>query len=99
MMVYWELAAKALWAKKNVHREKPINVQALAAMKTFKQIRISSAPKSDPLGHLPRRMDFLVDHVHNLGKSLLDKFVDTMDLVLPRMAVDALEERLPQNSL
>ncbi|GJY25880.1 hypothetical protein Tco_0400606 [Tanacetum coccineum] len=89
-----KLAAKALWAKKNVHREKPIKVQALAAMKKFKKIQISSAPKSDPLGHLPRRMDFLTAHVHNLGISLFGKFVDFMDTVLPRLIVDALEERL-----
>ncbi|GKD88140.1 hypothetical protein Tco_1363647 [Tanacetum coccineum] len=36
---------KALWAKMNVPRTKPINVQALGTMKKFNQIQISSAPK------------------------------------------------------
>ncbi|GKB16885.1 hypothetical protein Tco_0850808, partial [Tanacetum coccineum] len=89
-----EHTTKALWAKKNVPRIKPINVQALGTMKKFNQIQISSAPKSDPLGHLPRRMDFLVAHVHNLGKSLPAKIFNLMDSVLLRIVVDALEERL-----
>ncbi|GKA87716.1 hypothetical protein Tco_0809480 [Tanacetum coccineum] len=91
-----ELDARALSTKKNIPREKPINVQALADMKWFKHIQRFSAPESDPLGHLPKHMDFLVAHVHNLGKSLLDKFVDYVNSVLPRLIIDALEERLPE---
>ncbi|GJU78871.1 hypothetical protein Tco_1275941 [Tanacetum coccineum] len=87
-------STEALWAKKNVPREKPINAQALAAMKKFKQVQISSVPNSDPLGHLPKRIEFLVAHVYNLGKSLPDQFDDKMDSYLPRMVVDALEEML-----
>ncbi|GJY14087.1 hypothetical protein Tco_0383396 [Tanacetum coccineum] len=41
-------------------------------------------------------MDFLVAHVHNLGKSLLGSFADKIDLVVPRMVANALEERLPK---
>ncbi|GJR52042.1 hypothetical protein Tco_1402563 [Tanacetum coccineum] len=52
--------------------------------------------KVKPLGHLPRRINFLAAHVHNLGKSLPDKFADTMDVVLPRAVAHALEERLPE---
>nr|GEW01761.1 hypothetical protein [Tanacetum cinerariifolium] len=91
-----ELDDKALLAKKNVPREKPINVQSLVARKRFKLIQFSSAPKLDSLGHLPRRMDFLVAHVHNLGQSMPTKFVDSMDSILPIMVVDPFEERLPE---
>ncbi|GJV06140.1 hypothetical protein Tco_1343796 [Tanacetum coccineum] len=91
-----ELDARALSTKKNIPREKPINVQALADMKWFKHIQRFSAPESDPLGHLPKHMDFLVAHVHNLGKSLPDKFVDYVNSVLPRLIIDTLEERLPE---
>ncbi|GKD39558.1 hypothetical protein Tco_1259765 [Tanacetum coccineum] len=87
------LAAKALWRKKNIPCVKPANVQALGDMQRFKQIQITRAPRSKPLGHLPQRMDFFVAHVHNLGKSLLDLYVNKMDLVVPRMVVDALYER------
>ncbi|GKB45420.1 hypothetical protein Tco_0896173 [Tanacetum coccineum] len=82
--------------KKNIPHEKPANVQALATMQRFKKIQISSALGSDPLVHLPRRMDFLAAHVYNLGKSLPDKFANKIDSVIPRMVVDALEERLPE---
>nr|GEX33582.1 hypothetical protein [Tanacetum cinerariifolium] len=36
----------------------------------------------------------LVAKVYNLGKFMLDKFVDSMDSDLPRLIADALEERL-----
>nr|GEZ79946.1 hypothetical protein [Tanacetum cinerariifolium] len=82
--------------KKECSREKPINVQAFATMKRFRQIQISNAPKPDPIGHLPRRMDFLVAHVHNLGQSMPTKFVNSMDSVLPKMVVDVVGGRAPQ---
>ncbi|GJX37705.1 hypothetical protein Tco_0251008 [Tanacetum coccineum] len=65
-------------------------------MQRFKQIQITRAPRSEPLGHLPQRMDFFVAYVHNLGKSLLDLYVDNMDLVVPRMVADTLKNQLPQ---
>nr|GEU35919.1 retrovirus-related Pol polyprotein from transposon TNT 1-94 [Tanacetum cinerariifolium] len=55
-----------------------------------------SLMRSDPLCHLSRRMDFLVAHIHNLGKSLPDAFTDKMDLAIPRVVADALEERLSE---
>ncbi|GJX44497.1 hypothetical protein Tco_0261173 [Tanacetum coccineum] len=55
-----------------------------------------NAPGLDPLGHLPRRMDFLAAHVHNLGLSLPNKFADKMNSSVPRMVADAFEERMPK---
>nr|GEV81372.1 putative reverse transcriptase domain-containing protein [Tanacetum cinerariifolium] len=94
-----ELDARELSTKKNIPREKPINVQDLTNMKRFKHIQCSSAPESDPLAHLPRRMDFLVAHVHNLGIFLPDKFVDSMNYVFPRLIIGALEERVVNDQL
>ncbi|GJR16343.1 hypothetical protein Tco_0798995 [Tanacetum coccineum] len=64
----------------------------IAPSTRFKKIKIFSALGSDPLVHLPRRIDFLTTHVYNLGKSLPDKFDNKIDSVVPRMVVDALEE-------
>nr|GEU39379.1 hypothetical protein [Tanacetum cinerariifolium] len=70
--------------------------ETLGAMQRFKEIQITKASGSDPLGHLPRIIDFLVAHVHNLGLSLPDKFTDRMESEVPRMVADAFEERIPK---
>ncbi|GJT06420.1 hypothetical protein Tco_0840882 [Tanacetum coccineum] len=67
---------------------------ALGALQQYKEIQITKVPGSDPLSHLPRRMDFLTTHVHNLGLSLLDKVADKMDSSVPRMMLDAFEKMM-----
>ncbi|GJS10865.1 copia protein [Tanacetum coccineum] len=52
--------------------------KALSALQRYKAIQLTKYPRSDPLGHLPKRMDFLIAHVHNLKLSLPDKFADKM---------------------
>ncbi|GJY30120.1 hypothetical protein Tco_0413615 [Tanacetum coccineum] len=56
--------------KKNIPMVKILNVQTLGAMRRFKEIQITKAPRSDPLGHLPRRLDFLSAQVNNVAKNL-----------------------------
>ncbi|GJY59881.1 hypothetical protein Tco_0459773 [Tanacetum coccineum] len=73
------LIAKALWEKENIHRVKIPNVQTLGAMRRFKKIQITKAPRSNPLGHLPRRMDFLAAHVHNFAKNLPAQVIARID--------------------
>ncbi|GKE79570.1 hypothetical protein Tco_1545690 [Tanacetum coccineum] len=63
-------AASDKTEKKNIHRVKILNVQTLGAMRRFKEIQITKAPRSDPLGHLPRRLDFLSAQVNNVAKNL-----------------------------
>ncbi|GJR39955.1 hypothetical protein Tco_1215639 [Tanacetum coccineum] len=74
------------------------DIQALITRALWKKKNI---PREKPanvqsLATMQRRMDFLVPHVHNLGKSFPDKFADKMDSVVPRMVADALEKRLPE---
>ncbi|GJZ81649.1 hypothetical protein Tco_0646643 [Tanacetum coccineum] len=64
------LIAKAMWEKKNIPKVKILNVQTLGAMRRFKEIQITKAPRSDPFGHLPRRLDFLFAQVNNVAKNL-----------------------------
>ncbi|GJU21768.1 hypothetical protein Tco_1155110, partial [Tanacetum coccineum] len=73
------------------------DVQALAARALWRKKNIPRMKlvNFQALGAM-KRMDFLVAHVHNLGKSLKDAFVDKMDSVVPRIVADALEERLPE---
>ncbi|GKC68162.1 hypothetical protein Tco_1100760, partial [Tanacetum coccineum] len=81
------LIAKAVREKKNIPTIKIPNVQTMGAMQRLKKIQITKAPRSGPVGHLPRRMDFLATHVHNLGLSLLDKLADKMDSVVPCLLI------------
>ncbi|GKA26600.1 hypothetical protein Tco_0712709 [Tanacetum coccineum] len=78
---------------KSTHVFQMVDVQELAAGALWKRRTFLVKNKQIPFGHLPRRMDFLVAHVHNLGKYVPDK----IDSVVPRMIINALEERMPQN--
>ncbi|GJY40265.1 hypothetical protein Tco_0427535 [Tanacetum coccineum] len=71
-------------------------VQALGALQRYKAIQITKAPGSDPIGHLPKRINFLATHEYNLWLSLPDKFANKMDSSVPRMVADAFEERIPK---
>ncbi|GKD21582.1 hypothetical protein Tco_1223285 [Tanacetum coccineum] len=88
--------------KKYVSRDKRPSIQALVAMKLLQKSSSSTEVSksipylSDPLGHLPKIMDYLVAHVHNLGSTMSAKFEDSLDSFLPRLIADALEERLPE---
>ncbi|GKB47614.1 hypothetical protein Tco_0898367, partial [Tanacetum coccineum] len=82
---------------KSTHMFQMVDVQELAAGALWKRRTFLVKNKQIPFGHLPRRMDFLVAHVHNLGKYVPDKFADKIDSVVPRMIIKALEERMPQN--
>ncbi|GJU89191.1 hypothetical protein Tco_1301614 [Tanacetum coccineum] len=96
----WDVQAiisKALREKKNIPQVKIQNVQALGAMKRFKEIQITKAPGSDPLGHLPQRLDFLAAQVHNLAKSLPNQFTEKMNSaasIVPRLVFNALAQEL-----
>ncbi|GJU79105.1 hypothetical protein Tco_1276175 [Tanacetum coccineum] len=90
------LIAKVVWEKKNIPQRTIPHVQALGALQRYKAIQIKKALRSDPLGHFPRRIYFLITHVHNLGLSLPDKFADKMDSSVPRMVANAIHERMPE---
>ncbi|GJT77275.1 hypothetical protein Tco_1044000 [Tanacetum coccineum] len=66
-------------------------------MRRFNEIQITRAPGSDPLGHLPRRMDFLAAHVYNLAKSIPDKTIEKMNSTastVPWINSDTLAQQL-----
>ncbi|GJT17055.1 hypothetical protein Tco_0875761 [Tanacetum coccineum] len=74
------------------------NTEALGAIRRFKEIQITKAHGSDPLGHLPRRMDILVAQIQNLTKSLLDTFNEKMNSAAStalKLVSDALAQQLP----
>ncbi|GJV62085.1 hypothetical protein Tco_1468185 [Tanacetum coccineum] len=89
------ISAACAQEKKNIPRAKLPHVQSLGAILRFKEIQITKAPGLNPLGHFPRRMDFLATYVHNLGKSLPNSFDDKLKsaaFVVPRMIYNALEQ-------
>ncbi|GJU15135.1 hypothetical protein Tco_1143101 [Tanacetum coccineum] len=74
------------------------NTEALGAIRRFKEIQITKAHGSDPLGHLPRRMDILVAQIQNMTKSLLDTFNEKMNSAAStalKLVSDALAQQLP----
>ncbi|GKB12339.1 hypothetical protein Tco_0846262 [Tanacetum coccineum] len=55
--------------------------ETLGAVRRCKEIQNTKAPRSesDPLGHFPRRMDFLTAQVHNVAKNLPTQLTNKFD--------------------
>nr|GFC54408.1 hypothetical protein [Tanacetum cinerariifolium] len=61
-------------------------------MRRFKEIQITKAPGSDPLGHLPRILDFLLANVYNVAKNMpseLTQQLNTTACGIPKIVSDA----------
>ncbi|GJV15599.1 hypothetical protein Tco_1360922 [Tanacetum coccineum] len=90
--------ASSLQKKKNIPRVKILNVQTLGAIRRFKEIQITKAPGSDPIGHLARRLDFLSAQVNNVAKNLpieLNKNFASTASTVPFIVSDAITQQLP----
>ncbi|GJR69565.1 hypothetical protein Tco_0015630 [Tanacetum coccineum] len=93
------LIAKVVWEKKNIPRVKIPNIQPLGSMRRFKEIQITQAPGSDPLGHLLRILDFLSAKVHNVAKNTppeLTQQFNTAAHGILKIVSDALAQALPK---
>ncbi|GKA37374.1 hypothetical protein Tco_0723939 [Tanacetum coccineum] len=67
-------------------------------MRWFKEIQITKAPGSDPLGYLPRRLDFLSAQVHNVAKNLPSELTQQFNSAaggIPKIVSDAIVVHLP----
>ncbi|GJS46418.1 hypothetical protein Tco_0596539 [Tanacetum coccineum] len=77
----------AATTNENIPKVKIPNVQTLGAMRRFKEIQITKAFGSDPLGYLPIRLDFL-------AAQLPDLLTATIKNNLPQALTNAVRETL-----
>ncbi|GKA64391.1 hypothetical protein Tco_0763997 [Tanacetum coccineum] len=105
MIDFQELVVEELWRLKHVSSDKPPSIQAHAAMKLLQKsssqstlVSHSISSLSDPIGHLPERMNFLAAHVHGSqpGKQIRIITPHSAGNKFPTLLDNVIQENLPR---